>query len=187
MEGGWPVDPLKKRSVAFASALLAIHFFTRGTLARRVPFILGLPIQNHRDLSRVYVKSHKKLSIFTALRLMSSNEAFILPGVLVGVDALFENWQRRRSTRETCKEPMRYIWSALNDIWRSWKQKLCGCKFKCATESSRNFPGAFFSFSFSLFKKPMAPNLIAMAPIVAMASNPIAMACNLESLCADPR
>ena len=75
LEGGRPVDPLKKRNVAFATS------FSPVTLAHHVPFILGLPIQNQHDLLRVYVKKHKtRNSMLTALHFKSSNGTFISRG-----------------------------------------------------------------------------------------------------------
>ena len=55
LEGGRPLDPLKKRNVAFASALLQSNRFSPVTLAHHVPFILGLPIQTQGDLLRAYL------------------------------------------------------------------------------------------------------------------------------------
>ena len=55
LEGCRPLDPLKKRNVAFASALLQSNRFSPVTLAHHVPFILGLPIQTQGDLLRAYL------------------------------------------------------------------------------------------------------------------------------------
>ena len=49
LEGGRPLDPLKKRDVAFASALLQSNFFSPVTLAQHVPSILGLSLETQGD------------------------------------------------------------------------------------------------------------------------------------------
>ena len=74
LEGGLPVDPLKKRNVAFAPALPQSNLFSPVTLAHRVPFNYTGPAntKSRRPLKSLSQRT-AKLRVLTALHLMSCN------------------------------------------------------------------------------------------------------------------
>ena len=62
LEGGRPLDPLKKRIVAFAPALPHSNLFSPGLFAEHVTVIPGLPRQTQGDLLRAYLQKCKNCS-----------------------------------------------------------------------------------------------------------------------------